>query len=142
MKISTLSLYFVFCASLWSGRAHAQNEIVMIANPNMKIQAISKADVRRIFTGAASSITYGPHARPVLLNAGELNNHFLAEYIGVGEAEFRSDWRSQVFSGQIAMPPSFDTEAEAVDYVAHHIFTLGFIRKNTPHPGVTVLTLK
>jgi hypothetical protein len=76
------------------------------------------------------------------LNKGAAHDQFLSTFIGVKNTQFRSNWSSLVFAGQAAMPPSFDSEAEVVDYVAHHPFAFGYIQKETPHEGVKVLAVK
>jgi hypothetical protein len=126
-----------FC---WVAGAEAQ--VVIIANAGMKVDSISKDDVRDVFTGAATNLRFGPHARPVLMTKGRLNDEFMGAYVGMKEAEFRAGWVSLVFSGKMVMPPSFDSEGEVVEYVARHPFTLGYIHAGTPHDGVKVLVGK
>jgi hypothetical protein len=117
-------------------------QVVIIANPNMKVVGISKDDVRDVFTGASTNLRFGPHARPVLMNKGKLNDEFMSTYIGMKEMEFRAGWVTLVFAGKTVMPPSFDSEGEVVEYVARHPFTLGYIHAGTPHDGVKVLVGK
>jgi hypothetical protein len=122
--------------------SHACAQLVIITNPNINTTVIAKDDVHDVFTGAASNLRNGPHARPVLLNKGAAHDEFLSTFIGAKNTQFRSNWSSLVFAGQASMPPSFDSEAEVVDYVSHHPFTFGYIRKDTPHDGVKILTIK
>ena len=117
-------------------------QLVIIANANMKVDSISKDDVRDVFTGASTNLRFGPHARPVLMNKGKLNDEFMSTYVGLKEMEFRAGWVTLVFAGKMVMPPSFDSEGEVVEYVAHHPFTLGYIHAGTPHDGVKVLAGK
>ena len=117
-------------------------QVVIIANANMKVESISKDDVRDVFTGASTNLRFGPHARPVLVNKGKLNDEFMSTYLGMKDMEFRAGWVSLVFAGKMVMPPSFDSESEVVEYVAHHPFTLGYIHAGTPHDGVKVLVGK
>ena len=126
-------------AGFWFA-ANSSAQVVIIANANMKVESISKDDVRDIFTGASTSLRFGPHARPVLLNKGKVHEEFMSTYLlGMKDAEFRSGWRGLMFAGKMVLPPSFETEGEVVDYVAHHPFTLGYIHAKTPHDGVKVL---
>jgi ABC-type phosphate transport system substrate-binding protein len=117
-------------------------QVVIIANANMKVESISKDDVRDVFTGASTNLRFGPHARPVLMGKGKLNDEFMSTYLGMKEMEFRAGWVTLVFAGKMVMPPSFDSEGGVVEYVAHHPFTLGYIHAGTPHDGVKVLTGK
>ena len=122
--------------------ARGSAQVVIIANANMKVDSISKDDIRDVFTGASTNLRFGPHARPVLMNKGKLNDEFMSSYIGMKDMEFRAGWVTLVFAGKMVMPPSFENEGEVVEYVAHHPFTLGYIHVGTPHDGVKVLAGK
>ncbi len=119
----------------------AQAQVIVIANPGVKATEISKADLRDVFTGAATSLS-GSNVMPILLKAGGVHEEFLAAYIGKNDTAFRAGWRSLVFSGQASMPKSLDSEAALVDYVVHNAGAIGYISKATPHEGVNVLTVR
>jgi len=136
--IFAVTLAVACCGLSTAGAA----QVIIIANPNMKVESISKDDVRDVFTGAATNLRFGPHARPVLMNKGKTHEEFMSAYLGMSNPEFRAGWTSLVFAGKMVMPPSFDTESEVVEYVAHHPFTLGYIHAATPHDGVKVLAGK
>ena len=121
--------------------ARSQAQMVIIANSGLKIENISKDELREIFTGASANLHSGARVKPVLLKKGAPQDEFLATYIGVKEAQFRSDWMSLLFAGKMLMPPSVD-EAEVVEYVASHPFAIGYVHKGTPHPDVIVLAVK
>jgi len=140
MKVKTPLRLFAIILSLACGRAHAQ--MVIIASPELKIDSVSKDDVRNIFTGATSDLRSGAHLKPVLLKKGPAQDEFLSIFIGVKEAQFRSDWFSLLFAGKSYLPPTLDLETDVIDFVAHHPTAIGYIHKATPHPGVVVLTVK
>jgi hypothetical protein len=121
---------------------HAQAQAIVIANASVKSADVSKADLKDVFTGAASSLKDGSHVTPVLLKSGGAHDEFLAEYIGKSDTAFRASWRSLVFSGQASMPKSLDSEAAVVEYVAHNAGAIGYISKATPHEGVKVLAVR
>ena len=112
---------------------------LIIANPGVKSTDASKADLKEIFSGTATTLRDGSHVTPILLKAGPANDAFLLTYIGKSDAAFRASWRSLVFSGQATMPKSLDTEAAVVEYVARTPRAIGYISRNTPHEGVKVL---
>jgi len=136
MKKLLLALFFAASASVFAGHASAQ---LIIANPSVKSASVSKADLKDVFTGAASSFKDGSHVVPVLLKSGSTSDEFLAAYISKADAPFRASWRSLVFSGQASMPKSFDSDAAVVEYVAHNPGAVGYISKSSPHEGVKVL---
>jgi hypothetical protein len=140
MKKSLLALLLAGLAALCAARAHAQ--IIIIASPNMNVDSVTRDELRDVFTGASTSLRLGLRAKPVLLKQGAAHNEFLSAYIGIHDGEFRSNWRALLFAGQSGIPPSLDTEAQVVEFVAHNLFTIGYIHKATPHEGVRVLEVK
>jgi hypothetical protein len=140
MKKSLLALLLACAGALCAVPAHAQ--IIIIASPNMNVDSISKDEVRDIFTGASTNLRLGLRAKPALLKEGAAHDEFLAGYIGIKDVQFRYNWRALLFAGQSSIPPSLDTETQMVEFVAHNLFTLGYIHKATPHEGVRVLQVK
>jgi ABC-type phosphate transport system substrate-binding protein len=138
MKKTLLILLSVAAASLLPPTVHAQ---LVIVNPSVKSADASKAELKDIFSGAASNLKDGSHVTPVLLKTGPANDEFLAAYIGKSDSAFRAGWRSLVFSGQATMPKSLDTDAAVVEFVAHTPGAIGYIAKSSPHEGVKVLTV-
>jgi ABC-type phosphate transport system substrate-binding protein len=122
--------------------AHAQAQVIVIANPGVKAAEISKGDLKDIFTGAATSLPDGARVVPILLKAGTVHEEFLKAYIGKNDTTYRAGWRSLVFSGQASMPKSLDNDAAVVEFVAHNSGAIGYISSSSPHEGVKVLTVK
>jgi len=138
-KLIVVSL-FMAAALVVSTRAQAQ--VIVIANPSVKANEISKSDLRDVFTGAATALPGGGNVVPILLKAGTVHEEFLQAYIGKNDTAYRAGWRSLVFSGQASMPRSLDTDAAVVDFVAHTPSAIGYIGKSTPHEGVKLLTVR
>jgi len=122
--------------------AHAQAQVIVIANPDLKAAEISRADLRDVFTGGTSSLKDGSHVTPVLLKSGPVNDAFLSLYVGKSDSAFRTVWRSLLFSGQGVMPRTLDSEAAVVEFVAHTPGAIGYIAQTAPHGGVKVLAVK
>ena len=138
MKKIIVILLFAAAVATSTITAHAQ---IVIASTDVKASEISKSDLTDIFSGASSMLGRS-HVMPVLLKTGTVNGEFLSAYIGKSDLAFRTGWRSLVFSGQATMPRSFDSEAAAVDYVAHNPGTIAYIGKGAPHEGVKVIAIK
>jgi len=66
----------------------------------------------------------------------------LKTYVGKGDAAYRTGWRSLVFTGQGAMPKTFDSESAMVDYVAATPGAIGYVSKGTEHEKVKTLAIK
>ena len=127
---------------MWVFGARSQAQMVIIANADLKIESISRPEVRDIFTGASATMRSGTRVKPILLKRGAAHDEFLAAYIGEKDSEFRSDWMSLLFAGKMFMPPSLDSEADVVEYVAKHSSAIGYVHKATPHKGVVVLAVQ
>lgn len=139
MKKYFAILLLLAAASIFPAFAGAQ--VIVIANPSVKPSTVSKSVLRALFTGDSSKLADGSQVAPVLLKQGDSHNEFLLLYIGKNEATFRACWRSQVFSGNMMMPKTFDSEKAVVDYVAHTADAIGYISPKTPHDGVKVLSV-
>lgn len=137
MKKLILSSIFAFSA--WALAAGAGAQVIVIANPSVKSSAVSKDELRDVFTGNASALKDGSKVVPILLKDGPPHEEFLKAYIGKGDTAYRAGWRSLVFSGQASMPKSVDGDAAMVAFIAHNAGTIGYIDKATPHEGVKVL---
>ena len=122
--------------------AHAQAQVIVIANPGVKATEVTKNDLRDVFTGASTALPGGGNVVPILLKAGTVHEEFLQAYIGKNDTAYRAGWRSLVFSGQASLPKSLETDAEVVAVVAHNTGAIGYIGKSTPHEGVKVLTVR
>ena len=140
MKKQFIALFFALGVLLLAGNVQAQ--AIVIANPGVKAADVTKADLRDVFTGGATSLKDGSQVTPVLLKAGGTHDQFLSAYVGKNDTAFRAGWRSLVFSGQATMPKSLDSETAVVEYVAHNAGAIGYIGKATLHEGVKVLAVR
>ena len=140
MKKLLIAFLLVASASIFVVQARAQ--VIVIANPGVKASAVSKSDLKDVFTGAATALPGGGNVVPILLKAGTVHEEFLQAYIGKNDTAYRAGWHSLVFSGQASMPKSLDGDAAVVDFVAHNAGAIGYIGKASPHDGVKVLTVK
>jgi hypothetical protein len=117
-------------------------DVMIVVNSGVKATAASSDDIRGVFTGDKSSLGDGSHVTPVTLKGGEAHEAFLKAYVGKSDAAYRTAWRSLVFTGQGAMPKTFDTETALVDYVAATPGAIGYVGKGTEHDKVKTLAIK
>jgi ABC-type phosphate transport system substrate-binding protein len=120
----------------------AQAQVIVIANPSVKADVITKNDLRGVFTGNAITLKDGSQVVPILLRDGAAHEEFLLAYIGKDDAAYRAGWRSILFSGQGMMPKTLDSEAAVVEVVKHTAGAIGYIERTTPHEGVKVLAVR
>lgn len=127
-------------ASVLAVVGHAQ--VLVIANPNVKADSISKSDLKAVFTGASTKLTSGDRVTPVLLKEGATHTTFTTDMLGKSPIALLVSWRGLVMSGQAAMPRSFDSEAQEVEFIAHTPGAIGYISQSTPHDSVKVLAVQ
>jgi ABC-type phosphate transport system substrate-binding protein len=128
-------LGFLGCWSL----AQAQ-DVVLVANKSVQISQIREADLRAIFTGAKTRFADGSHAVPVALKGGPAHEVFLSHHLNESPDEFRAQWRKAVFTGQGAMPRTFDSESALIQYVASTPGALGYVSRISPQDNVKILS--
>jgi ABC-type phosphate transport system substrate-binding protein len=124
--------------SCWS--AASAQDVVLVVNKSVQISAIRAADLRAIFTGEKTRFADGSHAVPVTLKGGAVHEVFLSNYVGESPDEFRAQWRKAVFTGQGAMPKTFDSETAVIGYVAATPGALGYVSRISPQDNVKRLT--
>jgi len=129
-----LLLGFLAC---WS--AASAQDVVLIANKNVHIVEITDADLRAIFTGDKTRFADGSHAVPVILKGGPVHEVFLRNHVGDSPDEFRARWRKAVFTGQGAMPRTFDSESALIEYVSITPGALGYVSRVSPNNDVKCL---
>jgi ABC-type phosphate transport system substrate-binding protein len=136
-------LFFGIVLGVVFGCAAARaQDVVVIVNNGVKATSASKDDIASVFTGDKSSLGDGSKVTPVTLKGGAVHEAFLKEYIGKGDAAYRTAWRSLVFTGQGTMPKTVDSEAAMVDYVAATPGAIGYVGKGTEHDKVKTLAIK
>jgi ABC-type phosphate transport system substrate-binding protein len=116
-------------------------QVVVIANPSVKADSVSKSELKDVFTGESSSLKEGGHVVPVFQKEGATNTEFLSSYLGESPAAILICWRGLVMSGRASMPKSLDSDAAVVEYVAHTPGTIGYISKAAAHEGVKELAV-
>jgi hypothetical protein len=121
----------------WSA-ADAQ-DVVLVANKSVQISEISAADLRAIFLGTKTRFADGSHAVPVFLRGGPVHEVFVKNHIGESPDQFRVGWQKAVFTGQGAMPKTFDSEAALIEYVATTPGALGYVSRILPQDNVKTL---
>jgi ABC-type phosphate transport system substrate-binding protein len=140
MKKISLTVLLVTVASLFSARVHAQ--VLVIANPDVKADSVSKADLREVYTGESTSMKEAGHVVPALLKEGPTHAKFVTDYVGESPTALILCWRGLVLSGHAVMPKTFDSEAAMVEYVAKTPGAIGYIGQGTAHEGVKVLSVR
>jgi ABC-type phosphate transport system substrate-binding protein len=134
--------HFIFLAAaavLFTLPVKAQ--VIVIANPSVKADSVSKGELKDVFTGESSSLKEGGHVVPVFQKEGATHSEFLSSYLGESPAAILICWRGIVMSGRGSMPKSLDSDTAVVEYVAKTAGAIGYISKSAPHDGVKELAV-
>lgn len=126
---------FVFFCSL-----HAiASDVKIVANPGLKTNSISAAELKNVFMAKRNSLNNGSHVEPVFERAGPAHETFLREFLGESSESLQSHYGALVFTGKSAMPKSFNSDAEVLAYVAKTRGAIGYVSTSTSTEGVKVL---
>jgi ABC-type phosphate transport system substrate-binding protein len=118
--------------------AKAQN-VIIIANREFHAEQITSSDLRDIFTGVRSRLRDGSPVAPVTLKGGPAHEVFLRNNLSETPEEFRTTWRKAVFTGQGAMPKTFDSETALIQYVATTPGAIGYVSRVSTQDAVKLL---
>lgn len=121
--------------------AASAQDVVLVANKDVRISEIRDAELRAIFTGEKTRFADGSHAVPVTLKGGPAHEVFLRNHLGENPDQFRAQWRKAVFTGQGAMPRAFASESALLEYVAITPGAIGYVSRSSSQDGVKFLDL-
>lgn len=113
----------------------------MVANQGVQIAEISDSDLRAIFTGEKTRFADGSHAVPVILKGGPVHEVFLKKHLGENPENFRAQWHKAIFTGQGALPKTFDSESAVIEYVASTPGAVGYVSRISPRDKVKTLIM-
>ena len=139
MKCRKLLLVAAGLAIFVSGDSLADN-VKVIANSSVRVDAISAADLRRVFLEERIALADGSHVEPVLEKGGPVHAAFL-EYLGISEDDLQTYYRTLVFTGKGSMPKELGSDAEVVAYVARTRGTIGYVSSAASVEGVKTLAI-
>jgi hypothetical protein len=140
MKCRKLLLVAAGLAIFVSGDSLAEN-VKVIANASVTADAISAADLRRVFLEERIALADGSHVEPVLEKDGRVHAAFLQKYLGRSEDNLQTYYRTLVFTGKGSMPKELGSDAEVVAYVARTRGAIGYVSSTASAEGVKTLAV-
>ncbi|MEC9483855.1 MAG: hypothetical protein UMU75_11155 [Halomonas sp.] len=140
LSIWSLVLYLTLAVPHASA---ADSDIVLIANPDIQLESLSRDTARAIFAmrqrtlpnGQAVSVFVLPDAHPV-------HARFAKSLLDVYPHQLRLAWDRAVFSGTGQAPNRVSTQDEVVERVASTPGGLGYIQRGYVDDSVRVFTLE
>jgi TonB family protein len=140
MKCRKLLLVAAGLAIFVSGDSLAEN-VKVIANASVTADAISAADLKRVFLEERIALADGSHVEPVLEKDGRVHAAFLQKYLGRSEDDLQTYYRTLVFTGKGSMPKELGSDAEVVAYVARTRGAIGYVSSTASAEGVKTLAV-
>lgn len=117
------------------------DDIKVIANPSVKAESISIAELRSAFLLQRKTLKDGSPVEPVLQKRGATHETFLRQYLNRDSEEIRIYYQGLVFTGKGSMPKQFDSDVQVVAYVAQTRGAIGYVSMSSPTEAVKVLTV-
>ncbi len=135
MLIVAVVLSILLSASALGGN------VKIIANPSVRAESISAAEVKSVFLGERNSLRDGTHVEPVLAMGGPAHAAFLKAYLGQSDDSLQDYYRTLVFTGKGLMPKVLRTDEDIVAYVARTRGAIGYVNAAAAVDGVKTLTV-
>lgn len=124
-----------------TGAAGRAAELV-IAHPGTPVTAIDRDSLKALFHGRKRALADGSRVEVALLAGGESHERFLRDVLETTPHQFQTHWKRLVFTGQGRMPPTLESSAAVVAYVASHPGTIAYIDAGVAHEGVKVIEVR
>lgn len=144
LYIEGLALIYLFL--LLPIYSYANDEMVMISNPNLDIQALSLRDARNIFSLRAKNWPNGEKISLfVYSDQNTLHRAFLINELGIHPSQLRTAWDRLYYSGMSDLPSSVDNEEEMYKKIVNTAGSLGYVTKqylDINHPNIQSVQLK
>lgn len=115
-------------------------DVAIVVNAETDISEISEAHLAKIFLGKASKTDAGKLIIPIDQHRGsDLRTKFYQELIHKDEAQLKTYWAKQVFTGQARPPRMLDNDEEIKSFVAGNPSTIGYIASSSVDDSVKVI---
>lgn len=138
--IKTIWLCLTF---LFIGGVSAQaGSIVIIANKNAPVEALSTDEIQRIFLGKKTTWPDGNQIIPICLKSGPTHAAFLRTYLDMNPAQFDVFWKQAVFTGTGRPPKALRSESDVIQLVKSTAGGVGYVDADTPRGTLKTIKVK
>lgn len=125
MKTMTISIVAILILGLCSV---VMAETVMIVNTANPQTSITKGQISNIFLGSATKWSNGQKAAPVdQPKSTAPGKAFLANIVGMSEADYKKLWVEKMLSGQAEPMPVKPTDDDVIKFVKDNPGAVGYI---------------
>jgi ABC-type phosphate transport system substrate-binding protein len=135
-------IILTLCAVLFTGLAANAGDLIVIANKNVAISSMTRAELQNIFLGKTVKWSGGKQIKPVVLKEGSTHEKFLNDFLGKSTTAFDFYWKQVIFTGKGRPPKTTDSEEEMVQFVSATDDAVGYIDSGTAHADVKRIMVK
>lgn len=140
-KILRTFVALLALTALLPKHANAGNGVRIIANPSVKADSISPAELKGVFLEERNSLSDGSRVEPVLSKGGSAHDTFVKQYLGRSDSDLQLYYQSLVFTGKGSVPKSISSDAEIAAYVAKTRGAIGYVSYDASVEGVKTLAV-
>lgn len=130
-------ILLAFAAAVCMQSANA--DLVVVANPNVKLNAISQIELTKLFLGQSSAYPDGSKAVPLDIN-GDHRNSFYTYILKKSPTQLEKYWARMIFTGK-AQPPRQISSKDVKSIVADTQGAISYMDSATVDSSVKVLTV-
>lgn len=114
-----------------------QAELVVIVHPSSNVSSISKSELGKIFLGKASEFSAGGKAIPInQILASSTRKEFDSNILNKSEAQIKSYWSRQLFSGEGTPPDEVNGDLDMLQKISQTPGSIGYIDSSALNDGV------
>lgn len=114
----------------------------LVANPAVSATSVSKADLKRIYTGKKSQLGSGKVVPVMLTESNPAAAAFLQEVLGMSGAEYKKFWVDAQIKGEGSAPMNQKSSAAAVAIVSELPGAIAVVEKSAAGGSVKVIEVK
>jgi hypothetical protein len=138
---AVLKALIVALVLLFISEKNARAELVLIVNKDNPVTFIRAADLRMIYGGGKRTFPHGVYVQPAnITQENPVGRDFFDRVLHMDAESYRLYWVRMIFSGKGRPPVEFETEREAINFVAANKGGLAFV--DSPNATDEVKTVK
>lgn len=131
-----------FVASLLFATILFASDYAVIANKEVLVSSLRKAEIQAIFLGDKTRWEDGKPVKIAVLEGGAASKAFLLNVVGKTPSQYELYWKKLVFNGKAVAPKSFDDAAALIQFVSGTYGAVGFVGANETGSSVKTITIK
>ena len=117
------------------------DEVIIITNKSVPVDALNKEDIKNIFIGKMTRWDDSQKIKFVTIPKSKVHKGFLKEFVKRTPEQYSRHWKKQIFTGKGNKPRSFKTQESLINYVANTKGAIGYISPDFISDRIKVITV-